>query len=150
MNFRIGSIAAGCGLHLWGLKQLGGIPVWAIEMDEAIAQCYRNNHPGRLYVKRVQDVDHHEVPDIDCLTITLSCKNASRSKGKFRGERIDDYGAAYATSCIIASKQPQIVLLENVWQYRNPRDNWEKRQIAKRENIPESNLQKSGDGWICC
>jgi (p)ppGpp synthase/HD superfamily hydrolase len=35
--FKIGSIASGMGMHLHGLKKIGGVPVWAIECDEAIA-----------------------------------------------------------------------------------------------------------------
>jgi site-specific DNA-cytosine methylase len=118
-NFKIGSIASGMGMHLHGLKQIGGVPVWAIECDEAIAQCYRNNHQGRLYVQKVQDVDPHELADIDLLTVTLSCKNASTAKGKNRGETIEDTSAGEAVANIIRAKLPKYFMLENVWAYRD-------------------------------
>lgn len=118
-NFKIGSIAAGMGLHLHGLKQMGGVPVWAIEMDEAIAHCYAKNHDSQLYTRRVEDISPDELADIDLLTVTLSCKNASPVKGANRGETAADIGAAIASASILRAKLPKFFLLENVWAYRN-------------------------------
>lgn len=118
--FTIGSICAGMGMHLHGLKQLGGNPVWAIEMDEAIAHVYRKNHPcvhQFLYRCPVQKVKPESLPPVDILVATPSCKNASRSKGKFRGETIDDYHVALSIAWIIRTLHPKVVLLENVPQY---------------------------------
>jgi hypothetical protein len=119
LEFKIGSIASGMGMHLHGLKQMGGIPVWAIELDEAIAQCYRNNHQGQLHVKKVQDVEPADLADIDLLTVTLSCKNASTAKGANRGETAEDISAAEAVANIIRAKLPKYFMLENVWAYRS-------------------------------
>ena len=118
-NFRIGSIASGMGMHLHGLKQIGGVPTWAIECDEAIAQCYRNNHNGQVYAQKVQDVDPADLADIDLLTVTLSCKNASLAKGKNRGETAEDISAGEAVANIIRAKLPKYFMLENVWAYRD-------------------------------
>ena len=118
-NFRIGSIASGMGMHLHGLKQIGGAPVWAIECDEAIAQCYRNNHDGQVYAQKVQDVDPADLADIDLLTVTLSCKNASLAKGKNRGETAEDISAGEAVANVIRAKLPKYFMLENVWAYRD-------------------------------
>lgn len=118
-RFKIGSVASGMGLHLHGLKQLGGVLAWAIEMDEAIAHCYTQNHNSQLYLNRVENVDPKELADIDLLTITLSCKNASTAKGANRGETKEDVQGAIASSNILRAKLPKYVMLENVWQYRN-------------------------------
>jgi DNA (cytosine-5)-methyltransferase 1 len=106
------------GMHLHGLIAAGGVPVWAIECDQEIAQCYRMNHYGRLYVKRVEDCDPQELFDIDCLVATLSCKNASIAQGEKWGETEDDVSAGIATSEIIRTKLPKVFLIENVWRYR--------------------------------
>jgi site-specific DNA-cytosine methylase len=105
------------GMHLHGLIAAGGVPVWAVECDPEIAQVYRMNHHGRLYVKRVEDCDPQELFDIDCLTVTLSCKNASIAQGSSWGETLDDVSAGIATAKIIKAKLPKVVLLENVWRY---------------------------------
>lgn len=94
--FKIGSIASGMGMHLHDLKAIGGVPVWAIEMDEAIAHCYHQNHQSKVIISPVQQVDPQDLENIDLLTITLSCKNASTNKGKNRGETDDDVRAAIA------------------------------------------------------
>lgn len=116
---KIGSIASGMGLHLHGLKAIGCVPVWAVEMDSAIAHCYSQNHQSKVIVSPVQQVDPQELEDIDLLTITLSCKNASTNKGKNRGETDDDLKAAIASANILKTKIPKYVMLENVWTYRN-------------------------------
>lgn len=117
--FKIGSIASGMGMHLHGLKKIGGVPVWAIECDEAIARCYQQNHPeSRIICNKVQDVAIDDLEDIDCLTVTLSCKNASISRGADWGETEQDTAAATAAANILRGKLPKFFLLENVWRYR--------------------------------
>lgn len=118
-HFKIGSIASGMGMHLHGLKQIGGIPVWAIECDEAIAHCYSQNHGGKIHIKKVEEVSPQDLEPIDLLIATLSCKNASISKGAKRGEIQSDIDAANATCRIIKAIKPKYFMLENVWLYRN-------------------------------
>jgi site-specific DNA-cytosine methylase len=119
MAIKIGSIASGMGMHLHGLKKLGGSPVWAVECDGAIAHCYKQNHQGQIYLKPVQSLDLTELPDIDLLIATPSCKNASTAKGSSRGETAEDYAVGEAIALTIQSKLPKFFLLENVWGYRN-------------------------------
>ncbi|RCJ41929.1 hypothetical protein A6769_38560 [Nostoc punctiforme NIES-2108] len=116
-HFKIGSIASGMGMHLHGLKQIGGVPVWAIECDEAIAHCYHQNHKSEVYIKKVQDVAPSDLADIDLLITTLSCKNASIANAN-RGELPEDAAAGIATGDIIKALKPQYFMLENVWGYR--------------------------------
>lgn len=119
-EFRIGSIASGMGVHLHGLKQIGGVPVWAIECDKAIASVYAKNHPeSQIIVETVQSVVPSELEDIDLLIATPSCKNASSCKGAARGESPDDLFVAEAIASFIKSKMPRWFMLENVWGYRN-------------------------------
>ncbi|MEH2138587.1 DNA cytosine methyltransferase [Nostoc sp.] len=117
-TFTIGSIASGMGMHLHELKQIGGVPVWAIESDAQIAHCYYQNHEGQVLVQKVQDVDPTALTDVDLLIATLSCKNASISNTK-RGESPEDTAAGVAVANIIRAKLPQYFMLENVWGYRN-------------------------------
>lgn len=116
---RIGSIASGMGMHLHGLKkQLGAVPVWAIECDKAIAHAYSKNHQGQVYIEPVQSINLSELSDIDLLIATPSCKNASTVKGDKRGETAEDYAVGEAIALTIESKLPKFFLLENVWGYR--------------------------------
>jgi site-specific DNA-cytosine methylase len=119
-QFKIGSIAAGMGMHLHGLKQIGGVPVWAIECDQAIASVYTKNHPeSQLIIKPVQSVMPCDVEDVDLLIATPSCKGASSCKGKNRGESPEDCSVAAAIASFIKGKMPRWFMLENVWAYRN-------------------------------
>lgn len=119
MTFTIGSVASGAGMHLHGLKAIGGVPTWAIEMDEAIAHCYTQNHGGKIHIKKVEDVPVEDLEEVDLLIATLSCKNASISKGANRGELQADIAAAMAVRAIIKAKKPKYFMLENVWLYRS-------------------------------
>lgn len=117
--FKIGSIASGMGMHLHGLKKLGGVPVWAIECDSAIAHCYSMNHPeSRIICNKVEGVATSDLEDVDLLIVTLSCKNASISRGADWGETSLDVVAATAAANILRAKLPKFFLLENVWRYR--------------------------------
>jgi DNA (cytosine-5)-methyltransferase 1 len=117
--FEIGSIASGMGMHLHGLKKLGGVPAWAIECDSAIAHCYHQNHPGsEVIIKFAQEINFNGLANIDLLVATPSCKNASTLKGNSRGETSEDYAVGEAIALAIESKLPKFVLIENVWGYR--------------------------------
>ncbi len=133
-KFTIGSIASGMGMHLHGLKQIGGLTRWAIECDSAIADCYAKNHQGKVWVDLVQNVSPQQLEPVDLITITLSCKNASVCKGANRGETIDDIKAAIAAAAIIVALKPRGVIIENVWQYRK----------FDSFSILQNALQKSG------
>ena len=107
-------------MHLWGLKALGGVPAWAIECDPQIAEVYKKNHPDSLMVcDRAENVPPDDLPDIDCLVATPSCKNASLLRGSGLQESSDDIALGRAIARFIDAKRPKIFLLENVWQYRN-------------------------------
>ncbi len=106
-------------MHLWGLKSLGGFPVWAIECDPQIAEVYKKNHPDSLMVcDRVENLSPDNLPDIDCLIATPSCKNASLLRGTDLQESSDDFAVGNAIARFIDAKRPKFFLLENVWQYR--------------------------------
>ncbi|MDF5715437.1 MAG: DNA cytosine methyltransferase [Rhizonema sp. NSF051] len=118
-SFSIGSIASGMGMHLWGLKSLGGFPAWAIECDPQIGEVYTENHPDSLMVcDRVENLSPDNLPDIDCLIATPSCKNASLLRGSGLQETNSDLAVGNAIAKFIDAKRPKIFLLENVWQYR--------------------------------
>ncbi|MBP5973576.1 DNA cytosine methyltransferase [Brasilonema sp. CT11] len=118
-SFTIGSIASGMGMHLWGLIEIGGVPSWAIECDERIAEVYKRNHPTSLMLcNRAETISPNDVSDIDCLIATPSCKNASLLRGAGLQEQSEDISLATATANFIKAKRPKLFLLENVWQYR--------------------------------
>jgi site-specific DNA-cytosine methylase len=118
-SFTIGSIASGMGMHLWGLIDLGGVPSWAIECDDRIAEVYKCNHSSSLMVcDRVENVSPDDVPDIDCLVVTPSCKNASVLRGSGLQEQREDIAVGASTAEFIRAKRPKLFLIENVWQYR--------------------------------
>ena len=70
-RFTIGSIASGMGMHLWGLIEIGGVPSWAIECDERIAEVYKRNHPTSLMLcNRAENISPNDVPDIPLLSLS--------------------------------------------------------------------------------
>ena len=108
-----GFICSGMGMHLHGLL---GKTVWGIECDPEIAECYRENHGGQLYVNYVQEIEPTELPDVDCLIATPSCKNASIASGGREAQEDVEVGRAIA-QCI-KTKLPKVFVIENVWGYR--------------------------------
>jgi site-specific DNA-cytosine methylase len=110
---KIGSICSGMGMALHGI----GKPVWAIEYDQAIAQCYRENHGDGIIVDAVERVAHSALEDVDLVIATPSCVRASIASQ--RGESEEDINVASAVATILDKKLPKFFILENVEGYKN-------------------------------
>lgn len=111
---RVGSICSGAGIHLHGWS----VPVWAIECDREIAQCYKDNHGNNVIVDCVENIAPSELKLVDCILATPSCKNASIANNK-KSETQQDFDIAIAVTNILESRQPKYFLLENVVGYQN-------------------------------
>lgn len=129
---RVGSICSGAGIHLHGWS----VPVWAIECDREIAQCYKNNHGDNVIIDYVQNVNFEDLKSVDCIVATPSCKNASKANNKSR-ETIQDFEVATSIAGAIKHQLPQFFILENVTQYA---------QFTSFDVIL-SQLQQSGYFW---
>ena len=111
MSIKTGSICSGAGIHLHRWAN----PVWAIECDKEIAQCYRDNHGENIIVDYVQNIDYRKLAAVECLIATPSCKNASTvSNNK---ETAQDFEVAQSIATILNYLQPQYFILENVVGY---------------------------------
>jgi len=71
------------GQDFYGMRQ------WLVTANIA-------NHGGRLYVNYVQEIDPKELPDVDCVIATPSCKNASIASGVRETQEDVEVGRAIA------------------------------------------------------
>lgn len=114
---RIGSICSGAGIALFGV----GESIWGIECDHQIASVYSHNHPqSQLILDYVQNVEAKNLPPVDVIIATPSCKNASiANAAKGSGEQTNDIEVSKAISALIKEQLPRFFILENVQGYVN-------------------------------
>lgn len=110
---------SGGGLVDTGMMQAGHTPIWAVEFDAAIADVYRRNVGDHVIVADVADVDYSQLPGVDWLHASPSCKHASRANRSGYGETEDDIRCAAAVVRALTAQHPRGFTLENVWEYRN-------------------------------
>lgn len=105
-----------------GLKQAGHAVAAAVELDSAIAQCYRTNHPDTLVIASdVRRVDISNLPQgINALWASPSCEGHSQARSKHLPAREDaDIGLAILP--YLTALQPELVVIENVQAYEKHR-----------------------------
>lgn len=112
------SMFSGGGLCDLGANAAGWQPVWAVEYDPAIAECYRANLGDHVTVGRVQDVDYRQWAGVDALWASPACTRASVAN-RGEGESAEDMEAAVAVVRAVREVGPRVMALENVWEYRN-------------------------------
>ena len=117
-----GTAFSGGGLVEAGLKDLIDSK-FAIEYDEKIAGVYRNNHGDHILVADIRGVDIEELASevdggLDYFHASPVCKRFSTMRAT-QGETALDIETAQATADIISEKQPKVVTIENVPQYKN-------------------------------
>ena len=105
-------IFAGIGGFRLAFEQAGYKCVYSCEIDSACQEVYLNNF-GEKPQKDITQIDIEEIPDFDVLTAGFPCQPFSIC-GKRQGFE-DTRGTLFFHICeIIAVKQPNVVLLENV------------------------------------
>jgi DNA-cytosine methyltransferase len=110
------TLFAGGGLADIGMQQAGLTPLWAVEYDAAIADCYRANHGDHIIVDDVRQVAFDALPAPDLLWLSPPCPSFSVAKAD-RGETVTDLEIADACARAIATLKPRAVILENVRGY---------------------------------
>ena len=105
-------IFAGIGGFRLAFEQAGYKCVYSCEIDSACQEVYLDNF-GEKPQKDITQIDIEEIPDFDVLTAGFPCQPFSIC-GKRQGFE-DTRGTLFFHICeIIAVKQPNVVLLENV------------------------------------
>jgi DNA (cytosine-5)-methyltransferase 1 len=115
-------VFAGIGGVRCGLDMAGHETLAAIELQPAIAACYRVNHPDdKMIVSDVRDVDIKSLPStINAIWCSPVCKSDSKARSKTLAPR-DDAAIGKAMLPYIDTIQPELFILENVEAYRyNP------------------------------
>jgi site-specific DNA-cytosine methylase/DNA repair protein RadC len=110
---------SGGGLVEIGLRGLVN-PVAAVEYDASIAQAYRAAHGDHVQVSDIREVSLEKHKGAFHYHASPVCKNSSlmNSAAKGGGEKDLDVESARAVARHIKEIQPQVVTIENVWEYR--------------------------------
>lgn len=114
----VATLFAGCGGKTWGAMRLGFTPIWAIELDSAIAQIYSQNIDGDVLVKDILEVDPKTLEPPDLLLISPPCPNFSSAK-LGRQEQDSDRALAFKIVEFIQVLNPKAIMIENVRGYQN-------------------------------
>lgn len=117
MNKTFGSLFSGGGGADWGAMAAGLTPVFGVEYDNAIADCYERNIGKHVIRSTVQAVDYSKLPSVWLLHMSPVC--TSFSVAKANGEETQlDIDAANACARAIRENKPRNVTIENVQGYR--------------------------------
>jgi DNA-cytosine methyltransferase len=110
-------LLCGGGLATAAAIAAGLTPIWAVESDNNIADCYERNFGNHVIRDLVQNVDYSQLPPVWLMHMSPVCTNASiaNSKGKETEFDID-----IAKACVRAIRQnkPINVTIENVRGYQ--------------------------------
>jgi DNA (cytosine-5)-methyltransferase 1 len=138
---RLVSLFSGCGGMDIGFMKAGFEIVWANDFDPDAQRVYRLNI-GQIDPRDIRDVPADEVPDCDIITAGFPCQPFSNA-GKRQGV-LDDRGTLFQECLrIVESKQPRVVVFENVRGILSTRDLDGSKLI---DNIEEQ-LARIGDGY---
>jgi DNA (cytosine-5)-methyltransferase 1 len=141
-----GTLFSGGGGVDYGLKQAGHDIAWAVEMEPAIAACYRDNHKERLIEDDVLNVDLESLPSIDALWASPVCKQDSDARRKGLPPR-EDASIGLAVIKYVKHFKPDLVILENVRGYKkNPALKTLVTYLARHYTISERILDASNYG----
>lgn len=109
---RLVSLFSGCGGMDKGFESAGFHRVWANDFDKDAQAVFRLNL-GEIDGRDINQVPVEDIPECDVLTAGFPCQpfsNAGNRRGVY-----DDRGELYIECLrIIESKQPRVVLFENV------------------------------------
>lgn len=112
-NFKYVSLFSGVGGFEQALNKLGGVCVFASEIDKFAAQAYETLYGGEHLHGDITKIDAKNVPDRELLVGGFPCQSFSVA-GKRKGLE-DARGTLFFDIARIASeKQPSALLLENV------------------------------------
>jgi len=111
---RVASMFAGIGGICLGFKQAGATIVWANDIDRYACATYRRNFGNVFFAEGdIRTINPTTIPDFDILTAGFPCQPFS-IMGNQKGF-VDPRGTMYYEILrMIDTKQPRIVLLENV------------------------------------
>lgn len=118
MTLTCGSLFSGGGLADVGLRDARFTPIWAVEYDPEIADCYRRNLGDHCLTADVRDVDYGTLTPPDLLWASPSCVRASVANNQ-RGETQEDMETAGAVCRALEALNPRWFILENVAGYRD-------------------------------
>lgn len=122
--FRFIDLFAGIGGFHGALGALGGLCVWASEIDERAAFIYERNWGARPVGDIVSFTDPQvsdKVPRHDVLCAGFPCQPFSKS-GKQEGFRDTTRGTLFFNICqVLDARRPAVVFLENVRNLAGPR-----------------------------
>ena len=121
-SFAYGTLFSGGGLADFALDAVGGVGKWGIEIETAIAEHYKLNHPThKIYNCGVQDINPEELEAVDALHLSPPCQQASIANNK--GVECENTLAMGDACCrVIESLHKRglkYITLENVWGYRH-------------------------------
>ena len=101
-----------------GARAAGFDVLFGVEYDPDLAAVYRANLGDHVIVADVATLNMADLPRVDVFHASPPCTNASVANAN-GGESPQDLAMAQAVCRYIVAKQPDIVTLENVYQYRN-------------------------------
>ena len=101
-----------------GARAAGFDVLFGVEYDPDLAVVYRANLGDHVAVADVTTLNMADLPRVDVFHASPPCTNASVANAN-GGESPQDLAMAQAVCRYIMAKQPDIVTLENVYQYRN-------------------------------
>lgn len=113
-TFRYIELFAGIGGFRLALDKLGGICVFANEIDQDATDVYRANFSDNcLECRPIEEVDAKEIPPFDILTGGFPCQPFSRlgSQPAFRDEKGQLF---FQIVRIVHYHEPRAIILENV------------------------------------
>ena len=113
-----GDFFSGFGGMTIGARAAGFDVLFGVEYDKDLAAVYRANLGDHVIVADVTTLNMADLPRVDVFHASPPCTNASVANAN-GGESPQDLAMAKAVCRYIMAKQPDIVTLENVYQYRN-------------------------------
>lgn len=115
-GFRFGSLFSGGGLADVGLVAAGGVPVFAVEIDDAAAGAYEANLGPHVIRRSVTEVDPHSLEPVDLLWCSPPCPGYSVARSRALGAHgSEELGLAVIPYLEVL--RPRVFLLENVPPY---------------------------------
>ncbi len=117
-NLKGASIFSGGCIADLGIEANDVEMIWGIEKDEKIAGHANTQVNYPIYIKDILDVDPGSLERPDIFHLSPPCPSFSRSN-KNKGETELDIALAKKCAEFIEVLQPDILTIENVWQYRN-------------------------------
>lgn len=113
------SLFSGGGLWELGAKAAGFNPVWAVELEPAIAEVFHANHPDTpITVASVQDVNPARLEAVDLLHASPPCQAHSQARSKSLDKR-DDEEVGLIVLDYLKALRPRLFTLENVPPYQH-------------------------------